>query len=65
MLVMDYFYGNLTAAGIIREGILIKEILLQTWPVGKPVGHFLDRLLCKKDQFTVGSAIPGLMVLGE
>lgn len=65
MLVLDCFYGNLTAAGIIREGILIKEILLQTWPVGKPVGHFLDRWLCKKDQFTVGSVIPGLMVLGE
>lgn len=65
MLVLDCFYGNLTAAGIIGESILIKEILLQTWPVGKPVGHFLDIRLYKKDQFTVGSVIPGLMVLGE
>ena len=36
------FYVNVAQTGYLERDNLIKKMSLLGWPLGKPVGHFLD-----------------------
>lgn len=58
------FNVNITQAEfILEEGTSIEKIPLSDWPVGKPVVHILDCWLIWEAQITLGSGIPGLMIM--